>query len=288
MFFEVLAPEIAFSHFVQSFSSSSLDSFFLTITFLGNPAFWFGLSAFLYWKGDEKKSFFLALTILFASAVTGILKELTMRPRPTSEQVRVMVEEYGYAFPSGHAATIGGIFGYYWEKFMKNAKIAGLIIVLLVLLSRIYLGVHFLGDVVVGGLFGFLIGRMIHYGEKKYHNIRLDRKKVLEETAIIVSVACALAVSLMFRPFALASGLFGYFAGIFSFKLLNRDSTKVSGKALWAKEIFGFLVLGALLITSNVFMVEPEAYFLGGLWITLIYPFLYEKAVSKKLIPLKL
>jgi len=278
--FEPLEFEIWFSTFVQGFSGASLDSFFLVLTWLGNPVIWIALAAFLYWKGDEKKSFFLAITILFASALVGILKPVLGRLRPNNEEFRVIVHEIDsiYGLPSGHATTIAGIFGYYLEKFKKNAKIIGLAIVLLVLLSRIYLGAHFLGDVALGGLFGFFIGRLVHALEKGYSKIKFNQKKLLEEIGLGTAIAFALIISLGLRQLELGMVFLGFFAGAFAFKLLNLDSARLSGQKLWAKQLYGFAGLGMIVLAGVVLNLLAEFLFLGGLWITLIYPVIYEKS----------
>lgn len=281
--FEPLEAEIVFSHFIQSFSNASLDSFFFVITQLGNPALWIVLSAFLYWKGDEKKSFFITMVILFSVALVGILKPLLGRLRPPSEEFRVLIPEIysPYALPSGHATTIAGIFGFYWEKFKKNARVIGLLIVFLVLLSRIYLGVHYIGDVLVGGLFGFLIGRLVHYLEQRYAKLKFSQKRILKEIGLISVILLAIIVALIFRSFELSSGLLGYFAGVFAFKLMNLDSTSLRGKPLWVKEITGFIGLGIIGFVAFTFNLIAELLFVGGLWITLIFPILYERVLNK-------
>ncbi len=267
---------MAFSHFVQSFSSPSLDYFFHTITWLGNPALWALLVAFIYWSGEEKKSFFLAFSLLLAGAITAVLKPLIARPRPSGAGYNVLVREGGYSFPSGHATVISNVFGYYYEKFKKHSQMVGALVVLLVMLSRIYLGVHYLLDVVFGGVIGFAIGRAVHFFEQNYRKISIDKTRLLGEVGLVAAVLFALAISLAFRPFGEVSGLLGFFAGIFIFKLRGMNSTKVYGLHLWAKEIIGFGALGAIAFAGSMLMIEPEAYFFGGAWITLVYPALYE------------
>lgn len=85
------------------------------------------------------------------------LKELYRRDRPT---VRHLVEAGGYSFPSGHSmssAAVYGMIGYLlWRAFRIKWKHAWTILCLTALLvlsigwSRIYLGVHFLSDVLAG------------------------------------------------------------------------------------------------------------------------------------------
>lgn len=281
--FEAIGAEIAFSHYVQSFANISLDYFFLVITQLGNPVLWLSLSAFLYWQGEEKKSVFLSTSLLFTSAFVGLLKPAIGRLRPPESEFRVLITEIQsqFAMPSGHATTIAGIFGYYWEKFAKSARVIGLVIVLLVLASRVYLGAHYIGDVIVGGLFGFLIGRIVHVIEQNYSKIKFNKKILLEEIGLVATIVISIIISLALREFSLGTIFFGYFAGVFAFKLLNLDSEKLSGKKLWIKEIPGFVGLGILSFFALNTNFMPELLFVAGAWISFVYPFIYLK-VSKK------
>lgn len=274
--------EVAAGHFVQSFANASLDQFFSLITHLGNPALWILLAIFLYWKGEERKAISVASVILFTSALIGGLKESIQRPRPSPQDFRVLVQESGYSFPSGHAATIAGIFGYSWERFKGSAKAFGIIVVLLVMTSRVYLGVHFVGDVIVGAAFGFVIGRILHGIERSFDKINFDQKKILEEAGIMVFVVLALAISILYRPLAFGSGLLGFFVGAFAFKLMNMNSAKLKGTRLLLKELMGFVTLAAIVWIGGFYAIQPETYFLAGAWATLIYPALWEKVAERK------
>ena len=85
-----------------------------------------------------------------------ILKEVVQRPRPDGFR---LIAETGYSFPSGHSMVSMGFYGllawmvwhYEKDRFVKWLGVAGFgTVVLLVGLSRVYLGVHYASDVIAG------------------------------------------------------------------------------------------------------------------------------------------
>ena len=96
-----------------------------------------------------------------------ILKSIFTRSRPVDIN---LIEETGYSFPSGHSLTVMAFYGFiiyliYISKLNKKSKIIYIslfsLIILVVGLSRIYLGVHFFTDVL--GAFTFAISYLIIY-----------------------------------------------------------------------------------------------------------------------------
>lgn len=131
-------------------------------THLGDGVFLIVLAIALYWFGDRgsrrERAFVIALGTAALALAAG-LKGIFLLPRPET----AFTPEYypGYTFPSAHAmgaaAFYGGLAvtmrsGKKWQRFLA----AGAVIVL-VALSRVILGVHYLGDVLVGAGLGLLL-----------------------------------------------------------------------------------------------------------------------------------
>lgn len=114
------------------------------------------ISVICFWKKKEAKYIVVNLITIFFS--NQLLKRIVERPRPEGFRI---VEELGYSFPSGHSMVsmaFYGLFIYFIYKKVKNKYIKWTSIILLALLiiliglSRIYLGVHYASDVLAGFL----------------------------------------------------------------------------------------------------------------------------------------
>lgn len=112
------------------------------------------ISVICFWKKKEAKYIVVNLITIFFS--NQLLKRIIERPRPEGFRI---VEELGYSFPSGHSMVsmaFYGLFIYFIYKKVKNKYIKWTSIILLALLiiliglSRIYLGVHYASDVLAG------------------------------------------------------------------------------------------------------------------------------------------
>lgn len=125
---------------------------FIGITRLGNVVLFFGLFTLDYWFGDHERGAHAISLALGGMALITILKALFAEPRPP-EAVRVITTG-GYSLPSGHAATatIGwGLLAYDLKTGSPYTRYAvAAILIILVALSRVVLGVHFVRDVIAG------------------------------------------------------------------------------------------------------------------------------------------
>lgn len=110
----------------------------------------------------------VALTILLADQITStIMKPYFARLRPshepTLEGLLHIVNGYKgglYGFASGHAANTFGTATFFYLLFRNKYWWVGLLFLwaLLVTYTRLYLGVHYPSDILVGGIVGILSG----------------------------------------------------------------------------------------------------------------------------------
>ena len=108
---------------------------------------------------NKNRRMFLS-TILISTGLNILCKNMIQRPRPTIHQ---MIPVTGFSYPSGHAMIAISFFGFliYWiyknihHKSIKIPLIALFsMIILLIGMSRIYLGVHYASDVLGAILLG--------------------------------------------------------------------------------------------------------------------------------------
>lgn len=133
-------------------------SFYKIITFLGSTEFIIFLCVFflILFIILKKKNTGLVITsvLVISTIVNNLIKILISRERP---EVFAFVEEHSFSYPSGHtmaSVSMCGILIYIVLKSNMNKKLKlGLsiflgIIPILVALSRVYLGAHFISDVI--------------------------------------------------------------------------------------------------------------------------------------------
>lgn len=149
--------------FIQRASNPILDWFMRIITEGGDVTFAIIVGAILFWLIDKKFAYKMMLTFLFSAGINSTLKGLFNKPRPFHKDPSLDImklDTVGSSFPSGHSQNIAVMATMvpYQYKSKLWIKITAIVLLVLVPFSRLYLGQHFLEDILVGVVLGIGIG----------------------------------------------------------------------------------------------------------------------------------
>jgi membrane-associated phospholipid phosphatase len=150
---------IAFIIWFQSLAGW-LKTPMLGFTFLGSEEFFLLFLPIIYWCVDTNLGIRMGAILLLNGGLNHILKLAFHGPRPywISPQVKALSSEVSFGFPSFHAQTAAGLWGLLAVQIKRFwAWASAIFIVLMIGLSRLYLGVHFPHDVIFGWVLGALV-----------------------------------------------------------------------------------------------------------------------------------
>lgn len=175
--YQIIKQDITFYNILKKYLiKDTITPYMKIITNLGGATCLITITILLIIIVKNKKIGLLTLTNLVTITILNqILKLILRRPRPTEFRI---INETGYSFPSGHSMISMAFYGfliYLIYKNIKNKYLKTTLIIILSLLiitigiSRIYLGVHYLSDVIGGFLIS--ISYLIAY-------IKLINKKI--------------------------------------------------------------------------------------------------------------
>lgn len=155
-----LFDEIVYN-IIYQFNGDIVTNMFL---FISEVVYVFIAICFLCWIffKNKKFSFLVSFNLGLSFVISYILKAIFRRPRPIGIALSI---EYGYSMPSSHSMVsicfLGFLF-YFVYKNMKNQSLKNFILIFLSIytvmigISRIYLGVHYASDVLLGFSLGIL------------------------------------------------------------------------------------------------------------------------------------
>ena len=252
-------------HFLQSFASPGLNELMLTVTNLGSERTYIVLLLIAYLGVDARAGRFLAVALLSSFYLNFLLKGIVDTPRPYVLDSSVSLgNEYiatgtGPGFPSGHAqasTTFWGLAAVYARRGWFWAL--AILIVLLISLSRLYLGLHLPIDVLGGILIGIVVV-LLAFTLFRY----AETLKVSPFLTVLLGILVPLALHLLVPlaapqlSFAESDLLMGGLAAFISGPALVDYRVP---RTLWRRvliTLLGIILVFAFLLSSSLLLPEP-------------------------------
>jgi hypothetical protein len=125
---------------------------------LGSAYFYVVLIAIWFWAVDKRGSMLAVFVLILSVASNYWLKIILKNPRPPVTNWLSGVHASNYSLPSAHAQNSMVMWG--WMELKSKSWWMGVLsitLIGLIGLSRVYIGVHWLGDVVAGWAVGILL-----------------------------------------------------------------------------------------------------------------------------------
>lgn len=275
---------------IHLFIGGWFDTFMFIITKMGDEIFYTLFLPVLFWCYDKKNSIKIGIIFLISITLNDMIKEIFQNPRPDPSNLVEGIRELSLSyrpstpgFPSGH--TQGSLA--MWGAIMYLIRnriiiILGVIMIILIPYSRMYLGVHFLGDILGGYVLGFLtlavLIPLMLYVEKRYDSIG--------DILLIIAIIIIPFVIYNILPGKTIHNYMGVLSGFLLGALLGRDRIPFNPRNKILANILKVIVglVGLFIIKEGVKLMLPKIpiagffrYWLMGFWITFIAPWIFSR-----------
>ena len=272
--------ELEILRHIQSIANPFFDFIFQLITICGEQVVLISIISIIYWTLDKKFGEYIAYAVLTSVLLNNTIKDIFKMKRPIGEEgIRTLREQKatGYSFPRGHTQSASSFYGAMAIYLKKRVMyIIATVMIILVGFSRLYLGVHYPKDVIVGGILGVLTSLVCY----KLYN-RFENKMLLYVITFVIFIpALTFAHS---ADFIKGMGTYlGFIIGIYIEKKYVNFSTEGSKGNKIIRVLLGVLILLVLQVGLKVLLPSGTIFsFIRYSLISLIgigvYPMAFKK-----------
>lgn len=312
--------DMSFLLLQQAFRNGSgffLVDFMKKMTFFGELNTTLVILAIIYWCISKDLGTYLMMGWSGNRIANGFMKITVCAYRPWIRDSRIIphgdaiTTATGYSFPSGHTMNAGTVYGgtaMYGKNFSKPLKIMLYLIVVLVALSRTFLGVHTPQDVLVGMASSLLV-MWLTLQLTRWIAEKPEKDKLVACIGFVLAIALGLYAALKSYPVdydsngkiivegaKMANDTFkavGWVSAFLSGWILERRfvgfSTDISKERRFSRGIFGIMGYYAVTFVLNTLLKKwipgPAGTiltcFLQMFYITFLFPWIMKKAESK-------
>lgn len=290
-------------HWFESIRTPFLDAFFGFWSFFGEEYFMLAALCIMYWCVSKRMAYRVGFAAFISGCTAQSMKIICRVPRPwiadpTLNPLPSALETAtGYSFPSGHTQTAAAVFGAVGVHIKKAVSwIICIIVPVMVAVSRMYLGVHTLADVLTAlGVTAVIVAicALLPLDEP-------NRKKDAVLAIVLAALSLlSLAIALILEKTAaitaeMAADCCKFAAAGLGFALsfyIERSYICFSEKASFWRQVLKLVagLAGVIIIKEGLKFVIGDSlaadfarYFLMAVWGLGLYPLLIKKWFNRK------
>lgn len=292
-------------YFISNFRIDFLDVFFRGISYMGELTILLPLLCIIYWCINKAAAYLAFFSFFITGAIVQGAKITFRVPRPWvldpsfAPVDSALKTATGYSFPSGHVQSTSSVFLSLGHGLgIRFIRISSYIVVILVMLSRMYLGVHTPLDVFTSLALSCIVIFVL-----KHISSHLDIPSSTKAGFLILSIAYSIGISLYafllvkwdISTWELAGDSIIFSASLVGFSIgafieqhfINFGTHCFSFRGQLIKIALGIGgILGIFFLCSflpcHEIVIKSLTGFLACIWATCIFPLFIKKIQKKK------
>ena len=264
--------------------------FFRIVTELGGEIFLISVLLIAFWTYRKREATIITFILIVSIMTNYWLKYAIGNPRPPASYWYGDIEAIDYSTPSGHAQNSGALYSWLGAKVRTWWMIlTSVILMFLIGISRVYLGVHFLGDILLGWAIGIVIGLAGFYFEAQISDFA-SRTKTKYWYLLLFSIGFILIALSSILPYPGGEN-FGAYGGLtigvavafpLEKKYVNFDFD-VGRPRLAARVIIGLVLVIGVMLGLSPFLPTSEIWLRALRYFTVVlvgiflWPLIFKK-----------